>query len=60
MRMKKLLLGLLITTSLVGTGIGTQYKLPSASQTIKAEAAEQGVTIYFKCDSGTPNIYYWN
>ena len=60
MRMKKLLLGLLITTSLVGTGIGTQYKLPLANETIKAEAAEQGVTIYFKCDSGTPNIYYWN
>ena len=60
MRMKKLLLGLLITTSLVGTGIGAQYKLPLANETIKAEAAEQGVTIYFKCDSGTPNIYYWN
>ena len=60
MRMKKLLLGLLITTSLVGTGIGTQYKLPLANETIKAEAAEKGVTIYFKCESGTPNIYYWN
>ncbi len=60
MRMKKLLLGLLITTSLVGTGIGAQYKLPLANETIKAEAAEKGVTIYFKCESGTPNIYYWN
>ena len=60
MRMKKLLLGLLITTSLVGTGIGAQYKIPSAKTTIKAEAAEKGVTVYFKCESGTPNIYYWN
>ena len=51
MRMKKLLLGLLITTSLVGTGIGTQHKLPLANETIKAEAAETGVTIYFKCES---------
>ena len=60
MRMKKLLLGLLITTSLVGTGIGAQYKIPSAKTSIKAEAAEKGVTVYFKCESGTPNIYYWN
>ncbi|MEI3336848.1 MAG: alpha-amylase family glycosyl hydrolase [Clostridium sp.] len=58
--MKKLLLGLLITASLVGTGIGAQYKIPSAKTSIKAEAAEKGVTIYFKCESGTPSIYYWN
>ena len=45
--MKKLLLGLLITASLVGTGIGAQYKIPSAKTSIKAEAAEKGVTINF-------------
>ena len=50
---EKLLLGLLITTSLVGIGIGAQYKIPSAKTSIKAEAAEKGVTVYFKCESGT-------
>lgn len=59
-RMKKLMLGLLITTSLVSTGIGIQYKLPSAKETVKAASTEKGVTIYYKCESGTPNIYYWN
>ena len=57
--MKKLLLSMLIVASLTSAGMGIQYNSNSNETVVKA-AEEKGVTIYYECKSGTPNIYYWN
>ncbi|MCI6191284.1 MAG: starch-binding protein [Clostridium sp.] len=57
--MKKLLLSMLIVASLTSAGIGIQYNSNSNETVVKA-TEEKGVTIYYECKSGTPNIYYWN
>ena len=58
--MKKLLLSILIATSLTSAGLGVKYKFDSNKTVVKAAQEQKGVTIYYECKSGTPNIYYWN
>ena len=58
--MKKLLLSILIATSLTRAWLWVKYYFDSNETIVKAAHEEKGVTIYYECKSGTPNIYYRN